>query len=209
MSIGALVRRSFGPYEHAISSAWRRMFVDLDAFADQIRGWTDATRILEIGCGEGAVTERLVKRFPTARILAIDVAPHVGRLFRADASHVEFRRAYAEDVVAEQPGAFDLVILADVIHHVPLALRKPLLESARRGLAAEGRMVFKDWARHRTVAHVACHLADRYLTGDDVLYFSESELRSMASEVFGADGVLDEVYIGPWRSNFAMLLGPS
>jgi 2-polyprenyl-3-methyl-5-hydroxy-6-metoxy-1,4-benzoquinol methylase len=209
MSVGASVRRSFGPYEHAISAAWRRMFIDLDAFANQIRRWTDATRILEIGCGEGAVTERLVKLFPTASILAIDVAPNTGRLFRGDASRVEFRKAFAEDIVAEQPGAFDLVILADVIHHVPLPLRRPLLESARRGLAPHGRMVFKDWARHPTPAHAACYLSDRYLTGDEVHYYSEDELRALAREIFGPDGLLDEAHVGPWRSNFAMLLRAS
>jgi 2-polyprenyl-6-hydroxyphenyl methylase/3-demethylubiquinone-9 3-methyltransferase len=209
MSIGPLVRRSFGPYEHAISEAWRRMFIDLDAFVDQIARWSDASRILEIGCGEGAVTERLVRAFPRAHILAIDVAPNVGRLFRGNASRVEFRRAFAEDVVAEQPAAFDLVILADVIHHVPLRLRRSLLDSARRALSPGGRMVFKDWVRHFTPAHAACYLADRYLTGDDVHYLSEDELRAYAREIFGAQAVVDAAYIRPWRSNLALLLAPS
>jgi len=70
--------------------------------------------------------------------------------------------------VAREPGAFDLVILADVIHHVPLALRVGILGSARAALAPAGRMVFKDWARHATPIHLACALSDRYLTGDEV-----------------------------------------
>ena len=182
------------------------MFVDLDAFADRIRDWTDGTRILEIGCGEGAVTERLVKRFPSARILAIDIAPNVGRLFRGDRSRVEFRQAFAEEVVAEFPGAFDLVILADVIHHVPIPIRRPLLKCASLALAPHGHLVFKDWARRRTLAHAACFLADRYLTGDEVYYHSEAELRLLANEVFGPDALIDQARIGPWRNNFAMLL---
>ena len=32
-------------------------------------------RILEIGCGTGYVTERLVSMFPHARIVAVDIAP--------------------------------------------------------------------------------------------------------------------------------------
>ena len=209
MSVGARVRRSFGPYEHSVSEAWRRMFIDLDAFVAQIRRWSDATSILEIGCGEGAVTERLVRVFPGALILAIDVAPNVGRLFSGDASRVEFRQAFAEDVVAEQPATFDLVILADVIHHVPLLHRRSLLDSARRALAPGGRMIFKDWVRHVTLAHAACFLADRYLTGDDVHYLSEDELHSLAREIFGSRAILDTAYIRPWRSNLALLLAPS
>jgi len=142
MSLGAAVRRSFGPYEWHVSEAWRSAFVDIDEFVGQIRRWTDATRILEIGCGEGAVTERLVRHFPGAEILAIDIAPNTGRLFRGDAGRVTFRQALAADVVAEQPASFDLVILADVIHHVPVAMRMDLLASARAALRPGGMMVF-------------------------------------------------------------------
>jgi len=209
MSIGAAVRRSFGPYERHVSEAWRRMFIDLDAFVAQMRRWTDATSILEIGCGEGAVTERLVRRYPNARIVSIDIAPNVGRLFRgsaADAARVEFRQAFVEDVVAMQPASFDLVILADVIHHVPPAMRDSVLSSARAALAPNGRMIFKDWAKRPTPIHLACELADRYLTGDDVHYLTESELRAFARKVFGEASVLDEAYVGPWKNNFALLL---
>jgi 2-polyprenyl-3-methyl-5-hydroxy-6-metoxy-1,4-benzoquinol methylase len=206
VSIGAKVRRSFGQYEWHVSEAWRRMFVDLDRFAAQMREWTDATRILEIGCGEGAMTERLVRMFPLAQITAIDITPITGRLFRGDGRRVEFRRALAADVVAERRGMFDLVVLADVIHHVPRPMRSDLLVSARGALAPEGKLVFKDWTRRRTASHLACLLADRYLTGDDVYYHSEAELRSLATGVFGADSILAEAWVKPWKSNFAMLV---
>lgn len=206
MSVGAMVRRSFGPYEWHISEAWRRMFVDLDAFASQVRAWTDATSILEIGCGEGAMTERLVRSFPRAHITAIDIMPGTGRLFRGDASRVEFRQALAGDVVAERPAAFDLVVLADVIHHVPRPMRADLLASARDALAPGGRFVFKDWARRRTPAHLACLLADRYLTGDDVFYHDERELRALATAAFGEGSIRAEAWVRPWKSNFAMLV---
>jgi 2-polyprenyl-3-methyl-5-hydroxy-6-metoxy-1,4-benzoquinol methylase len=209
MSIGAAVRRAFGPYEWHIAEAWRRMFVDLDRFAAQVRAWTDATRILEIGCGEGAMTERLVSRFPGARITAIDIAPNTGRLFRGDPSRVEFRQARAEDVVAAQPASFDLVVLADVIHHVPLPMRADLLASARKALRPGGRFVFKDWARRPSLGHLACLLSDRYLTGDDVHYHSERELRSLATGTFGEGSIIAEALIRPWKSNFAMLLQAS
>jgi 2-polyprenyl-3-methyl-5-hydroxy-6-metoxy-1,4-benzoquinol methylase len=206
MSVGAMVRRSFGPYEWHISEAWRRMFVDLDGFAGQVRAWTDATSILEIGCGEGAMTERLVKSFPRARITAIDITASPGRLFHGDPSRVEFRQALAADVAAERPAAFDLVVLADVIHHVPRPMRADLLQSARHALAPDGRFVFKDWARRPTPAHLACLLADRYLTGDDVFYHDERELRELATGAFGDGSIRAEAWVRPWKSNFAMLV---
>jgi 2-polyprenyl-6-hydroxyphenyl methylase/3-demethylubiquinone-9 3-methyltransferase len=208
MSLGAKVRRSFGPHERRVTEAYRRIFIDLDAFVEQMQRWTAATRILEIGCGEGAVTERLVVRFPTAHITAIDIAPHVGRLFRGDAGRVNFHQARVDEVVTKHPAAFDLVILADVLHHVPRPLRTGILASARAALAPQGRMVFKDWARHATPIHLACALSDRYLTGDDVHYLTEEELRVLAVETFGRDSIVAEAFIRPWKNNFAMLLRP-
>ena len=206
MSVGSAVRRAFGPYEWHISEAWRRMFVDLDRLVAQVRTWTDARRILEIGCGEGAMTERLVRAFPDAQITAIDIAPSTGRLFRGDRSRVEFRQERAEDLMAARPAAFDLVVLADVIHHVPRPLRPALLESARGALAPGGRFVFKDWTRRLSLGHLGCVLADRYLTGDDVHYHSEDELRALAANAFGPGSILAEAWINPWKSNFAMLV---
>jgi 2-polyprenyl-6-hydroxyphenyl methylase/3-demethylubiquinone-9 3-methyltransferase len=206
MSLGAMVRRSFGPYEPQIADLYRKIFIDLDAFVDQMRAWTDATRILEIGAGEGVVTERLLVRYPTARITAIDIAPSVGRLFRGDPSRVEFRQAPVDDVVATQPASFDLVILADVIHHVPVALRAGILVRARAALKPGGMMVFKDWTRRPTPIHLACALSDRLLTGDDVHYLNEAELRALARKTFGDDAIIAEGYVRPWKNNFAMLL---
>lgn len=206
MSIGAAVRRAFGPYEWHIAEAWRRMFVDLDRFAAQIGEWTQGSRILEIGCGEGAMTERLLEIFPKAHVTAIDIAPNTGRLFRGDASRVTIRQARAEDIVSAQPRSFDLVVLADVIHHVPLSMRADLLATARKALAPGGRFIFKDWTRRPSIGHVACFLADRYLTGDEVHYHSEHELRALATSAFGDGSIRAEAWIRPWKSNFAMLV---
>jgi ubiquinone/menaquinone biosynthesis C-methylase UbiE len=81
----------FGPYEHGVAEMYRRIFVDLDNLAELMRIWVPrAQRILEVGCGEGAMTERLVKAYPSASVTAIDITPKVGRLFRGDASAVTF-----------------------------------------------------------------------------------------------------------------------
>jgi 2-polyprenyl-3-methyl-5-hydroxy-6-metoxy-1,4-benzoquinol methylase len=206
MSLGTRIRRAFGPYEHHVADAYRRVFVDLGAFVRQMQRWTSATNILEIGCGEGAVTERLVRAFPDAQITAIDITPSVGRLFRGDASRVNFRQAPVEEIAATAPGAFDVVVLADVIHHVPTAARGAILASARAALAPRGRFVFKDWARRNTPIHLACLLSDRYLTGDDVHYLTAANLRELAIETFGPGSIAAEAFIPPWKSNFAMLI---
>jgi 2-polyprenyl-3-methyl-5-hydroxy-6-metoxy-1,4-benzoquinol methylase len=124
MSLGGAVRRAFGPLERPVAEAYRRIFVDLDALVARVRTWAPApARILEIGCGEGAVTERLARSYPEAAILAIDVSPSVGRLFRGHRPNVEIRQTTLEGVVAREPHTFDLVLLCDVLHHVPWEAR--------------------------------------------------------------------------------------
>src|ERR1700737_3902722 len=65
MRPGPLIRRSFGPYERVITEAYRRVFTKLDDFIGLVLVWVpQARRILEVGCGEGAITERLVEAYP-------------------------------------------------------------------------------------------------------------------------------------------------
>src|SRR5579859_4409597 len=128
MQTGPLVRRLFGPYEHGVAEVYRRLFVNLDDLANLMCAWVPrAQRILEVGCGEGAMTERLVRSYPAASITAIDITTRIGRLYRGPASTVNFFQETVEEVAHRSPASFDLVILADVMHHVPLEARRSLM----------------------------------------------------------------------------------
>ena len=205
MAIGPAVRALFGPYEREIAHLYRSIFIDLDDWIGRIGAWVpDAQNILEVGCGEGAMTERLCARYSQARITAIDVTPRVGRLFAGDAGRVEFLQMTVEDMAERHPQAYDLIVLSDVIHHVPKALRGSILTAIHQALAPGGMFVFKDWARTSTPIHWMCHAGDRYLTGDQVSYLDEQEIRSFLGERFGAPQ--DECRVRPWRNNFALML---
>jgi hypothetical protein len=43
MRPGPLIRRLFGPYERQVAEAYKRLFVDLDDFADRSGRWLGAT----------------------------------------------------------------------------------------------------------------------------------------------------------------------
>jgi hypothetical protein len=54
MSVGASIRKMFGPYERHVSEAYRSMYLNIDEFVEQVRRWSPYPhRILEVGCGEG------------------------------------------------------------------------------------------------------------------------------------------------------------
>jgi 2-polyprenyl-6-hydroxyphenyl methylase/3-demethylubiquinone-9 3-methyltransferase len=201
------VRGAFGRYEPQIAEAWRSIFVDLDRCADLIYAWVpNAARILEVGCGEGALTERLASRFRTADILGIDVTPRVGRLFRGPTAQVTFLQVGVEAVARERPGAFDLIVLSDVLHHVPVAVRHSLLSGVADALAPQGAFVFKEWLRTGSPIHWLCYAADRFITGDQVSYIDAAEARYLLDTHLTAAAVVAQAGIPPWTNNQAFLV---
>ena len=209
MSIGSTVRRLFGRHETFIAEAWRSAFVDLDELVRHIREWVPAPlTILEIGCGEGAGTQRLAAAFPGARILAIDITDRLGRLYAGRTVGVEFRQTTVQDLAVEMPHGFDLVVMCDVLHHIPPPMRQEILSAAGRLMKPGGSFVFKDWERRATPIHWISHAADRWLTGDKVDYLTRSEAERLVSKSFGQSALVRGTTIKPWRNNFALHLRP-
>jgi len=209
MRPGPAIRRLFGPWEHAVAEAYRRLFINLDDLASITRHWVpDAKHILEVGCGEGAMTERIVRAYPEAHVTSIDIRPNAGRLYRGPKDVVRFRQETVEQLADREPNSFDLVILADVMHHVPLDHRRSLLDAIQRALLPGGSLIFKDWVISRAPIHWLCDSSDRYLTGDNVSYFTQQSLRSLVQGIFGPAAIRASRTVQPWRNNVALLVQP-
>lgn len=206
-SFGATVRRAFGPYERQVSDLYRSIFINLEDLSDRIRTWTTPKNILEIGCGEGALAEFIARDFPGIPYLGIDIISHLGRMYEGQTENVEFQEITAQDLAATRPGEFDLILINDVLHHVPDEIREEILVAARTLLAPGGSLIFKDWDRRSSPIHAMCYIADVYVGGDkNVRYMPKSEQRKLLKGVFGEDAVLDEASIRPWKHNCAFLV---
>jgi hypothetical protein len=94
------------------------------------------------------------------------------------------------------------------VHHVPVSLRKGLLDAIRGCLAPRGSLVFKEWERSRTPIHWMCHASDRWLTGDQVSFMSRDEGRALLGQTFDAAALVDERRVAPWRNNIMTLVRP-
>jgi 2-polyprenyl-3-methyl-5-hydroxy-6-metoxy-1,4-benzoquinol methylase len=209
MNLGAFIRKMFGPYEYRISDAYRSIFVDIDAFVELTRQWKpQANRILEIGCGEGAVTQRLRSAYPDAEITAIDITPRIGRLYKGPRDNLRFIRCAVQEIAASESGKYDLVMLSDVLHHVPPELRQGLFDASRAAMAPQGTFVFKDWQRSSTPIHWLVYALDRWLTGDRVSYMSREEMRERLTRTFGESAIVGEARVAPWWNNSATLVRP-
>ena len=76
-------------------------------------------RVLDAGCGPGALLERIGKRLPTADLRGIEYSPAAAR--HAPAALRE--RIVVGDILAVAPtlppGAFDVIVCSEVLEHVP------------------------------------------------------------------------------------------
>lgn len=205
MALGPTVRRLFGRHEHRIAALYRAFFFDIEDYGRQMLAWAPTPRrILEVGCGEGAVTEILARLYPDAEIRAIDITPAVGRLYRGSLERVRFQQITVQEVARSQAGMFDLAVISDVIHHVPQTMRVELLGAVRTTLTPDGTLILKDWERRRTLIHWLCHATDRWLTGDRVSHLTSGEMRTLlASASF--QPLSDDARLRPWPNNFAPL----
>ena len=113
-----------------------------------------------------------------------------------------------QDIAASEPGRYDLVVLCDVLHHVPEALRQPLLDAIRTTLGRGGVLVFKDWERTGTLVHWLCYASDRWITGDPIAYMTRDEMSARLSHCFGQAALVAEKRIAPRPNNVAVLVRP-
>lgn len=97
-------------------------------------------RILELGCGTGALTRNLAAAFPKAHITAIDLSPHY--LDHAKKAHAELKRVDWINGKAEnldfKDQTFDAVVSCYLFHELPEPVRKQILGETYRVLKPNG-----------------------------------------------------------------------
>jgi demethylmenaquinone methyltransferase/2-methoxy-6-polyprenyl-1,4-benzoquinol methylase len=108
--------------------------------------------ILEIGCGTGALTERLIER--GARVTAIDQNPELleqarARLADVPPSSLELIETTASEIDKLPEGGFDAVAASLSLSEMSRGERRFVLEQARKRLAQGGVIVVGDELRPR------------------------------------------------------------
>ncbi|MDG4766226.1 class I SAM-dependent methyltransferase [Solwaraspora sp. WMMD406] len=202
MGIGTIIRHRLGRLEIPAAELYRACFIDLDHLGRRIAALGEPKRILEIGCGDGALAQRLTTVLPAADYLGIDPAPSAGRLYRGDPDRAEFRSQDTATLVTQDPDPFDLVLIVDVLHHIPAPRRPAVVRDAAALTAVDGQLLVKEWARDRPVIGRLAYWADRYVTGDrDVDFMTAAQLRALLADSLPEFALTDHSPIPPWREN--------
>jgi 2-polyprenyl-3-methyl-5-hydroxy-6-metoxy-1,4-benzoquinol methylase len=163
------------------------MFIHLEAVAASLPPLPAAALILDVGGGDGAVLDVVLARFPDARAVMVDLATGLGGQLRAEcATRTTILEGTSAAQYAERGREHpDVILVSDVIHHVPPETRLDFL----RELAVVARggdcMLFVKDIEPGYVRARASLLADRWISGDRrVRLIGSAELAALAREIF-------------------------
>ena len=208
MALGARVRRMFGPLEPTITDLYRSFFVNIPDLARRLQHLASPARVLEVGCGEGALVTQMARVWPSTRIDGIDQTPRLGRLYRGDPSRVRFRQVSVQDYSKGDPASVDLVVICDVLHHIPWEQHREILLAAAQALRPGGLFVIKEWLRDKKPPFWLGYFADRYISGERIQFGTRNEWVRKFEEIFGPAKLRQEFSVAPWSCNGAFVIQP-
>lgn len=116
---------------HAAIARWLRQF-----------GLEPYHRVLEIGCGVGTLTELVARQIPRGQLLAFDISPASIQVAAARLQRYRQVDVRCGDYLdAELSGEFDVILLPDVLEHIPASRHRGLFERIERNLRLRGFVV--------------------------------------------------------------------
>ncbi len=101
--------------------------------------------ILDLGCGNGNATRRLMMRFPKARYTLVDASPEMIQLCRNRFAGMDV--AYFLGFFSQfefKPSHYDLIIASFSFHHLESSDKKQIFKECHRSLTLQGRLLMAD-----------------------------------------------------------------
>lgn len=112
------------------------------------------TQLLDVGCGTGALLEKLAHNFPQTTLVGVDPVPEMLAVARRRLpAGIELGEGWAEELPFEDH-SFDVVVSCNVFHYIRQPV--PALKEMIRLLRPGGELVITDWCDD----YLACRICD-------------------------------------------------
>ena len=211
MPLGRRIRSLLGDrHARVVGRAYRSLFVDMtqatSAIAAQI---PSRAHVLDVGGGDGEPLNHLLDQRADIRVSTIDLAPSVGEwIAPAHLARVERLPATRlQDYETSGRPLPDVLLLSDVMHHVPVGERDALLRCAARlwDRRPTLRIIVKD-VEPGHLRSVLGYLSDRYVTGDRfVSLVSRHELKASMGRACPALHCFETALYALDKPNYALV----
>lgn len=101
-------------------------------------------RALEVGCGEGAFSHRLLEERQILQFVGVDISPRATERAAARCASFAQARFRVQNILkAQPPGPFDLIVIAETLYYLGDAISF-LAETSAGLLSAQGFLVLVD-----------------------------------------------------------------
>ncbi len=191
MALGPLIRRSLGPrLARRAGEYYRAIYVDLAKVAAALAAVIPRdAHVLDVGGGDGQPINHLLSVRPDLTITTLDTAPVVGQWInlRYEGQVKRLPRTNLSEFVTSPQTHPDIILIADVMHHIPRSARHKFLDSV--GILLDRvpslRIIVKDVEPGHWRALLGSW-SDRYITGDqNVSLISRDDVTRLFEEVLG------------------------
>ncbi|MBQ4358623.1 MAG: methyltransferase domain-containing protein [Proteobacteria bacterium] len=149
-----------------------------DAVISQITSFNRPNaQLLDVGCGTGALLEKIRNRFPNIILNGIDIATNMLDIARKrNLSHTTFTEGDAEQLPYED-NAFDLVLCCSSFHHYPNP--DQAISEFRRVTRPGGKVIICDMELPDIARLFANHILFPYQHKGDVHVYTQQEIKML------------------------------
>jgi len=179
------LRRIIGAYDSVVVRAYcvvRFLIININMLHILALCMRGRSRVLEVGCGFGLFGCYFASRWPALVYHGIDV--DAGRITmartaagRLGLTNVRFECADAREPLALK-GPYDAVLMMDLVHHLPDAAKRALLDSLAAALEPGGHLIIKDVTRRPWWKMAFTWVLDVLMTrGFDMWYWEPRQFR--------------------------------
>ncbi len=209
MSLGSIARVILGKRWFPVVGSWyRAVFVDLEKVVDCLPELAPGAQVLDIGGGDGEMINILLRKRPAIQVTMLDLSPRLGLFLKP-----EFRQRVRilpstslRDYATTEYPIPDLVIVSDVVHHVPIEVRSSFFADLRQVLKGKTTTLFVKDLEPGYFRSVLSLLADRYVSGDKkVSLVSRETVTTLVREAFPRASVQSTPLFETDGPNYALL----